>query len=111
MTTASLCWKYRAQNFSDIRLGNISCSTALLVLYNPRLTTHLNLTAVYLNTSGIDPRQHPVKNELDRVKEYMKKIKESVAKANEEKNPQKLDKAAANRFIKAGLVDADGMFG
>jgi exosome complex protein LRP1 len=63
---------------------------------------------VYLNASGIDPRQHPVKNELDRVKGYMTKLKEAVAKGNEEKNPLKLDKAAANRFIKAGLVDADG---
>ena len=58
----------------------------------------------YLKTQGIDPQTHPVKEELGRVKGYMKKLKTAVA--DEEAKTGKagrLNKDAASRFIAAGL--------
>ena len=34
---------------------------------------------VYLKTQGVDPQTHPVKEELARIREYMKKLKMSAA--------------------------------
>lgn len=56
---------------------------------------------VYLITQGVNPKEHPVKQELDRIRTYMNKVKEAAEK---KKGPTaKLDKAAASRFIKSAL--------
>jgi len=34
------------------------------------------ITVVYLKTQGVSPTEHGIAKELDRVKEYMKKLKE-----------------------------------
>lgn len=53
----------------------------------------------YLVTQGINPKQHPVKNELVRIKEYMGKIK----LAEEKKKMARVDTAAAKRFVRNAL--------
>uniref|UniRef100_A0A8C4Q6F4 Nuclear nucleic acid-binding protein C1D n=1 Tax=Eptatretus burgeri TaxID=7764 RepID=A0A8C4Q6F4_EPTBU len=54
---------------------------------------------MYLVTQGVDPKEHPIKQELDRVRTYMNKVK-----AFEEKSKAaKLDAKAASRFIKHAL--------
>eukprot|EP01134_Creolimax_fragrantissima_P001237 CFRG1237T1 len=58
---------------------------------------------MYLTTTGVDARTHPIKAELDRVKSYMARLKHATLP----KNTSKLDKEAANRFIRGGLADAD----
>ncbi|KNC87049.1 hypothetical protein SARC_00795 [Sphaeroforma arctica JP610] len=58
---------------------------------------------MYLTTTGVDPRTHAIKGELDRVKAYMGRLKEATAP----KNAAKLDMAAAGRFIRGGLADAE----
>lgn len=65
---------------------------------------------MYLNVSGIDPRQHPIKDEMERVKTYMAKLKEASSSAPK-RSAQRIDKAAANRFLRAALPDATGMKG
>lgn len=56
---------------------------------------------VYLKTQGISPSSHPVKQELERVKLYIKKLKELAEK---QKAPDmKLNVEAANRFIAHAL--------
>ncbi|XP_077491492.1 ribosomal RNA processing 47 isoform X2 [Amblyomma americanum] len=54
---------------------------------------------MYLCTVGEDPKQHAVRRELDRVKEYMVRAKQIADKA---KAP-KLDAAAAQRFVRNSL--------
>ncbi|KAL1640606.1 hypothetical protein SLS58_006801 [Diplodia intermedia] len=59
----------------------------------------------YLNLNGVKAKEHAVFTELTRVRQYFQKIKQ-VEEAPVKPN-QSLDKAAANRFIKAGLAGND----
>lgn len=52
----------------------------------------------YLKARGKDTNDHPIMKELDRVKSYMAKIKEA------QKTRPKVDKAAADRFIRGALA-------
>lgn len=60
-------------------------------------------TAAYLKTQGVDPRDHPVREELGRVQEYMKKVKGASSESAARDSSSKLNVDAANRFISAGL--------
>lgn len=51
---------------------------------------------------GVDAKQHSVFRELTRVKQYFDKIK--ALEAEPEQRTMTLDKEAAGRFIKHGLV-------
>ncbi|KAL9953776.1 hypothetical protein ACROYT_G041240 [Oculina patagonica] len=55
---------------------------------------------MYLTTQGVNPRQHPVKTELDRIKKYMGKVKEATEK---KEASARIDKGAAKRFVKSAL--------
>ncbi|KAI7851095.1 hypothetical protein BDC45DRAFT_400789, partial [Circinella umbellata] len=57
---------------------------------------------IYLKTHGVNPLDHHVTNELQRVKEYIEKIK--VAEGRGPKRTMELDKGAADRFIKSALA-------
>ncbi|CAC5401713.1 C1D [Mytilus coruscus] len=57
---------------------------------------------MYLNVCGINPKEHAVKQELDRIRSYMNRVKDIQDKA---KAP-KLDKGAAKRFVKSSLWQA-----
>merc|ERR1712166_1508243 len=59
---------------------------------------------IFLKTQGVDPTKHPVKAELERVKTYFKKIRETAqgATTTDASNVQ-LNVGAANRFIAAAL--------
>ncbi|KAM6280465.1 nuclear nucleic acid-binding protein C1D [Porphyrio hochstetteri] len=54
---------------------------------------------VYLAVQGINPKEHPVKKELERIRTYMNKVKEIADK----KKAAKLDKGAASRFVRNAL--------
>ncbi|CAM4541366.1 unnamed protein product [Caretta caretta] len=54
---------------------------------------------VYLATQGINPKEHPVKQELERIRTYMNRVKEITDK----KMASKLDKGAAARFVRNAL--------
>ncbi|PMD14370.1 hypothetical protein NA56DRAFT_650948 [Hyaloscypha hepaticicola] len=58
----------------------------------------------YLRLNGVKAREHPVFIELTRVKQYFDKIKAAETPAERNKT---VDKAAAARFIKAGLAGND----
>lgn len=65
------------------------------------LTYTLNtLYWMYLRTNGEDPNKHDVKNQLNRIKDYM--IKAKQAHERQTIRP-KLDQAAAGRFVKQGI--------
>jgi len=53
----------------------------------------------YLITQGIDPKTHPIKDELLRIKQYMGKIK----LAEEKKTMARVDTSAAKRFVRNAL--------
>ncbi|XP_073248421.1 nuclear nucleic acid-binding protein C1D-like [Porites lutea] len=55
---------------------------------------------MYLTTQGVNPREHPVKSELDRIKKYMGKVKEATEK---KEASLRIDKGAAKRFVKSAL--------
>lgn len=63
------------------------------------LYTLNSLYWIYLCTAGEDPKQHTVRRELERVKEYMNRAKQIADKA---KAP-KVDAEAAQRFVRSSL--------
>ena len=65
LTTPARCWNV---------CWLCSCSFALIVIY---------LTG-YLLCCGVDPKTHPVKQELDRIRTYMGKVKEIEDRKNGE---------------------------
>jgi exosome complex protein LRP1 len=59
----------------------------------------------YLRLHGVNAKEHPVFRELTRVKQYFGKIQALEAEqAEPEQRTMTLDKEAAGRFIKHGLV-------
>ncbi|XP_006005188.1 nuclear nucleic acid-binding protein C1D isoform X1 [Latimeria chalumnae] len=54
---------------------------------------------IYLVTLGVNPKEHPVKQELERIRTYMNKVKEITDK----KKAAKLDKGAVSRFVRNAL--------
>ena len=64
--------------------------------------TILTLSPAYLRLNGVKAREHPVFKELTRVKQYFDKIKTVETPVAE--RTMAVDKGAAARFIKAGLV-------
>ncbi|XP_067680523.1 nuclear nucleic acid-binding protein C1D-like [Haliotis asinina] len=57
---------------------------------------------MYLNVCGINPKDHPIKQELERVRGYMNRVKEIQDKA---KAP-KVNSGAAKRMVKSALWQA-----
>lgn len=66
-----------------------------------------NQFIAYLNLRGEDPKAHAVWRELTRLRQYFDKIK--TAETGPEQRTMTLDKEAANRFIKHGLVCIPGI--
>lgn len=60
----------------------------------------------YLRLHGVKARQHPVFTELNRVKQYFEKVK-LAENPTEQRANLSLDKSAASRIIKAGLIGND----
>ncbi|XP_053292168.1 nuclear nucleic acid-binding protein C1D [Pleuronectes platessa] len=58
---------------------------------------------MYLVTKGVNPREHGIKQELERIRTYMNRVKE----IGDRKKAARLDKGAANRFLRNALYDAD----
>lgn len=57
---------------------------------------------MYLNVCGVNPKDHGIKQELERIRSYMNRVKEIQDK---EKAP-KLDVKASKRFVKSALWQA-----
>uniref|UniRef100_A0A3Q0S7F2 Nuclear nucleic acid-binding protein C1D n=1 Tax=Amphilophus citrinellus TaxID=61819 RepID=A0A3Q0S7F2_AMPCI len=58
---------------------------------------------MYLVTQGVNPREHGIKQELERIRTYMNRVKEITDK----KKAARLDKNAAARFVRSALYDPD----
>ncbi|XP_031172031.1 nuclear nucleic acid-binding protein C1D isoform X2 [Sander lucioperca] len=58
---------------------------------------------MYLVTQGVNPREHGIKQELERIRTYMNKVKEIT----DRKKAGRLDKGAAARFVRNALYNAD----
>ncbi|XP_033991735.1 nuclear nucleic acid-binding protein C1D [Trematomus bernacchii] len=58
---------------------------------------------MYLVTQGINPREHGIKQELERIRTYMNKVKEIT----DRKKAARLDKGAAARFVRSALYEPD----
>ncbi|XP_061174640.1 nuclear nucleic acid-binding protein C1D-like [Saccostrea echinata] len=57
---------------------------------------------VYLNICGVNPKEHGIKQELERIKSYMDRAKNIQDRA---KAPR-VDKSASKRFVKSALWKA-----
>ncbi|KAG5896069.1 hypothetical protein JTB14_006858 [Gonioctena quinquepunctata] len=77
--------------------GDLAGDTAI----QEKLTYSLNtLYWLYLRTKNEDPNKSDVKNQLNRIKEYMMKAKQ----AHERQTIRpKIDQEAAGRFVKHGI--------
>ncbi|XP_016304997.1 nuclear nucleic acid-binding protein C1D-like [Sinocyclocheilus anshuiensis] len=58
---------------------------------------------MYLVTQGVNPKDHAIKQELDRIRTYMNKVKEITDK----RKAARLDKGAASRFVRNALWDPE----
>ncbi|XP_068597525.1 nuclear nucleic acid-binding protein C1D [Brachionichthys hirsutus] len=58
---------------------------------------------MYLVTRGVNPREHGIKQELERIRTYMNKVKE----IGDKKKAARLDKGAAARFVRNALYEPD----
>lgn len=56
---------------------------------------------MYLVTQGVNPREHGIKQELERIRTYMNKVKEITDK----RKAARLDKGAASRFVRNALYE------
>nr|XP_058152886.1 nuclear nucleic acid-binding protein C1D-like [Dasypus novemcinctus] len=54
---------------------------------------------VYLATQGVNPKEHPVKQELERIKVYMNRVKEIT----DMKKAGKVDRGVPSRLVKNAL--------
>ncbi|CAM9462828.1 unnamed protein product [Choristocarpus tenellus] len=61
-----------------------------------------SLFYMFLKTQGVSPKDHPVKEELDRIRAYMGRLKTVGAPAKERN--LKVDKEASRRFIENALA-------
>ncbi|KAI9444913.1 hypothetical protein H4582DRAFT_1806483 [Lactarius indigo] len=90
-----------SQSLPELLLGLDTIQQAKLQVVIPYLV--YDLVFVYLKTKGLDPKTHPVIAELDRVRQYFDKIKDSEDPA---KRQFAIDRAAATRFIKHAIAQA-----
>ncbi|XP_056617024.1 nuclear nucleic acid-binding protein C1D [Triplophysa dalaica] len=58
---------------------------------------------MYLVTQGVNPKDHGIKQELERIRTYMNKVKEIADK----KKAARLNTDAASRFVRNALWDAE----
>ncbi|XP_046885200.1 nuclear nucleic acid-binding protein C1D isoform X2 [Hypomesus transpacificus] len=58
---------------------------------------------MYLVTQGINPKEHGIKQELERIRTYMNRVKEIT----DRKKAARLDKGAVSRFVRNALWDAE----
>ncbi|KAM6956096.1 nuclear nucleic acid-binding protein C1D [Aplochiton taeniatus] len=58
---------------------------------------------MYLVTQGINPKEHGIKQELERIRTYMNRVKEIT----DRRKAARLDKGAAARFVKNALWDSE----
>lgn len=63
-----------------------------------------NSHKAYLRLNGINAREHPVMRELERVKQYVKKINDAQSGNTEAKRETALNKEVVARFVKHDLV-------
>eukprot|EP00051_Salpingoeca_urceolata_P028502 m.487206 g.487206 ORF g.487206 m.487206 type:complete len:172 (-) comp24871_c0_seq1:87-602(-) len=64
---------------------------------------------VYLCTQGGATKDHPVRTELTRVRDYMKKIQDAETATERDPAMSRVNKEAAQRFIRGALFDASKM--
>ncbi|XP_067845592.1 nuclear nucleic acid-binding protein C1D [Heptranchias perlo] len=57
---------------------------------------------IYLVTQGINPKEHAVKQELERIRTYMNKVKEIT----DRKKASRLDRGVASRIVRNALWEA-----
>mmetsp|Transcript_38820 Transcript_38820/g.62201 ORF Transcript_38820/g.62201 Transcript_38820/m.62201 type:complete len:88 (+) Transcript_38820:176-439(+) len=68
-----------------------------------------SLFHMYLKTEGVDTKNHPIKQELDRVKKYIKRVKNLEKEKNDKHESsgavakRRVDRKAASRMIRAGM--------
>ncbi|XP_056148066.1 nuclear nucleic acid-binding protein C1D [Lampris incognitus] len=58
---------------------------------------------MYLVTKGVNPKDHGIKQELERTRTYMNRVKEIT----DRKKAARVDKVAAARFVRNALYDAE----
>lgn len=72
----------------------------------------MDLVWILLKTKGVDPTNHPVMQELERVKSYFGKIKRVQENEKEPESEKgagtRVDRSAAGRFIRAALAGEPG---
>ncbi|XP_067277207.1 nuclear nucleic acid-binding protein C1D [Pseudorasbora parva] len=58
---------------------------------------------MYLVTQGVNPKDHAIKQELERIRTHMNKVKEITDK----RKAARLDKNAASRFVRNALWEPE----
>jgi exosome complex protein LRP1 len=89
-------WAEMTQGASPLDVARLNVTSAY---------TLNTLFFIYLKTQGLPTTDHPVKQELDRVRQHLKKVKTVAGQVEEERANSRLNADAARRFITHALAD------
>jgi exosome complex protein LRP1 len=67
------------------------------------IVTLIILYIVYLTTQGVNPKDHSIKHELDRIQKYMHKA--NIIGGRLKGEVPRINKGAAKRFVRNALYD------
>ena len=59
---------------------------------------------MYLRTQGVSPADHPIQEELERVKAYIRKLKQAAAEESQQSEELTRNAAAAQQFLTRALA-------
>ena len=91
-------------SYSSLSQLNSQLSTEDMLRLNTALAYTLqSLYFVCMQTYGEDLHDHPIQQELDRIKDYIKQVQTALAAKQKESAVPKVDKETATRFIHSQL--------
>lgn len=82
---------------------NASTSLDTIKFYNNYLYTFISIIYSYLKTIGVTVESHPVMTELNRIKAYMKRLKDLEAKLQRKEDKHEENNEQAKKFIENTL--------
>jgi HPt (histidine-containing phosphotransfer) domain-containing protein len=91
-------------SYSSLSQLNSQLSTEDMLRLNTALAYSLqSLYFICMQTYGEDLQDHPIQQELERIKDYIKQVQTALAAKQKEAPAPKVDKETATRFINSQI--------
>ncbi|KAJ1625199.1 hypothetical protein T492DRAFT_1041463 [Pavlovales sp. CCMP2436] len=91
-------WAEMTQGASPLDVARLNVTSAY---------TLNTLFFIYMKTQGLPTADHPVKQELDRVRKHLQKVKTVAGQVEEQRSNSRLNTDAAKRFILSALAPSE----